>query len=73
MRKDKVKCAEKRIMQIVKGKKPASVSTAKIDKLSKFLKDKVTGKRNPPRLLSYGEFVDLVQERREELGREMRR
>lgn len=63
--------AEREIVKIVKGKK--GISTANIDKMEKFAHDKFTGKKNPPRLITYGQFVDLVQERKSRLRSEISR
>jgi hypothetical protein len=64
--------AEMEIMQIIKGKHKIS-KAPKVYKVSKWAQEKFEGKRNPPRLMSYGEFVDKVEQRRSELKSELRR
>jgi len=63
--------AERKVLKIVKGTN--GIDTTKTDKMAKWVKDKLTGKKNPPRLMAYGEFVDLVQQKRKVLRRELRR
>jgi len=67
MRKLTPKKAEKEIMCIVK----AGLKIPKVKKVEKYAMDKFTGKKNPPRLMTYGEFVDLVQERKGRLREEL--
>lgn len=71
MKMKNVKKAEKEIMDIVQGRSGAD--TTKVDKMAKWSQDKFEGKKNPPRMISYGQFVDLVAERRAKLRQEVER
>ena len=62
----------KKLEAKLKRKLKRGFSVPKVYKAEKFAMDKFKGKKNPPRLLTYGEFVDLVEERRGRAGEEFR-